>query len=60
MYGDPDNPFDQYGPLLENMIKDSNLTAQYEGLTCFYSYVKLSKDIKSVVFFAAPYLIDKI
>jgi len=22
MYGDPDNPFDTYGPILEQMIKD--------------------------------------
>jgi hypothetical protein len=27
MYGDPENPFDTYGPILEQMIKDSNLTA---------------------------------
>jgi hypothetical protein len=27
MYGDPENPFDNYGPILEQMIKDSNLTA---------------------------------
>ena len=27
MYGDPESPFDTYGPILEQMIKDSNLTA---------------------------------
>ena len=46
MYGDPENPFDQYGPVIEQMIKDQNLTAQYEGLNCLYSYVKLGQDIK--------------
>ena len=41
MYGDPDNPFDQYGPLIGEMIKDSNLTAQYEGLNCLFSFIKV-------------------
>ena len=41
MYGDPSNPFELYGSLIENMIKDSNLTAQLEGLNCLHSYVKL-------------------
>lgn len=41
MYGDPDNPFDQYGPLIGEMIKDNNLTAQYEGLNCLFSYIKV-------------------
>lgn len=60
MYGDPENPFDVYGPILEQMIKDTNLTAQYEGLNCLYSYVKHSKDIKSVTFACHSYLLDKI
>lgn len=60
MYGDPENPFDVYGPILEQMIKDTNLTAQYEGLNCLYSYVKHGKDIKSVTFACHSYLLDKI
>ena len=60
MYGDPENPFDTYGPILEQMIKDTNLTAQYEGLNCLYTYVKLGKDIKSVTFACHSYLLDKI
>ena len=60
MYGDPENPFDVYGPILEQMIKDTNLTAQYEGLNCLYSYVKRGKDIKSVTFACHSYLLDKI
>jgi len=60
MYGDPENPFDTYGPILEQMIKDSNLTAQYEGLNCLYSFVKYGQDIKSVTFSCHSYLLDKI
>ena len=60
MYGDPENPFDTYGPILEQMIKDNNLTAQYEGLNCLYSYVKYCQDIKSVTFSCHSYLLDKI
>lgn len=60
MYGDPENPFDTYGPILEQMIKDTNLTAQYEGLICLFTYVKLGKDIKSVTFACHSYLLDKI
>jgi hypothetical protein len=41
MYGDPMNPFDQYGAIIGEIIKDSNLTAQYEGLNCLFTYVKL-------------------
>ena len=60
MYGDPDDPFDQYGNILEQMIKDQNLTAQYEGLSCLLSYVKLGSDIKSVTFSCHQTLLDKI
>jgi|LauGreSBDMM110SN_4_FD.fasta_scaffold506796_1 hypothetical protein len=27
IYGDSSNPFDVYGPIIDKMIKDSNLTA---------------------------------
>ena len=60
MYGDPENPFDQFGPIIGEMIKDNNLTAQYEGLSCLFTYVKLGQDIKSVTFTCTPYLLDKI
>ena len=60
MYGDPENPFDVYGPILEQMIKDTNLTAQYEGLNCLYSYVSHGRDIKAVTFACHSYLLDKI
>ena len=60
MYGDPSNPFELYGPLIENMIKDSNITAQLEGLNCLHSFVKLGQDIKSVSFACHSYLLDKI
>ena len=60
MYGDPENPFDMYGPILEQMIKDSNLTAQYEGLNCLYSFVKYGQDIKSVTFSCHSTILDKI
>lgn len=60
VYGQFDNPFETYGPLIEQMIKDNNLTAQYEGLTCLLSYVRLNKDIKGVTFACHSYLLDKI
>lgn len=60
MYGNAENPFDVYGPIIENMIKDTNLTSQYEGLTCLLSYARLGKDIKSVTFACHSYLLDKI
>ena len=60
MYGDPENPFDQYGPIIGEMIKDTNLTAQYEGLNCLYAYIKFGQDVKSVTFTCCPYILDKI
>lgn len=62
MYGDPDNPFEQYGPILQEMIKDNNLTARYEGLNCLYSYIKYGQDAhtKSLSFACHAYLLDKI
>ena len=60
MYGSEANPFDNYGPIIEQMIKDNNLTAQYEGLNCLLTFVKLGKDIKSVTFSCHSYLLDKV
>lgn len=60
MYGDPENPFDQYGPIIEEMIKDQNLTAQYEGLNCLYSFVKCGQDIKQVTHTCTTYILDKV
>lgn len=42
LYGEYDNPFDTYGPIIDVMIKDSNLTAQYDGYTCLLTYVRLN------------------
>jgi hypothetical protein len=50
MYGDPESPFSVYAPLMEQIIKDSNLIAQFEGLSCLLTFVQLSEDIKSVTF----------
>jgi hypothetical protein len=60
MYGSLENPFDIYGPIMEQMIKDNNLTAQSEGLNCLLTFIKLGKDIKSVTFSCHSYLLDKI
>ena len=60
MYGSLENPFDNYGSVIEQMIKDNNLTAQFEGLNCLLTFVKLSKDIKSVTFSCNSYLLDKV
>ena len=50
MYGDLESPFDSYGILIDQMIKDSNLTAQFDGYTCLLTYVRhCPGDIKSVV-----------
>lgn len=60
MYGDPENPFDTYGVILEQIIQDSNLSAQYEGLNTLYVYLKQGQDIKSVSFATHQYLLEKI
>lgn len=60
MYGGIDNPFDMYGPLIEQMIQDSNLTAQVEGLSCLQTFLSKAKDIKSVSFSCHSFLLDKI
>ena len=51
--------FDQFGPLLEKMIKDANSIAALEGLQVMHTYVKLSLDIKSVTFASHNYLLEK-
>lgn len=60
MYGDPDNPFELYGPIIQEMIKDNNLTARYEGLNCLFSYIKYGSDIRSVCNTCLAFLLDKI
>lgn len=52
--------FDQYGPLLEKMIKDTNLVAAIEGLQVLHTYAKLSLDIKTVTFNSHNFLLEKI
>lgn len=54
------NAFDLYGPLLQKIIGDSNLIAQYEGLSCLHTYVRYAPEIKSVVFMVHGILLDKI
>lgn len=60
MYGDPENPFETYGPIIQEMIKDSNLTARYEGLNCLYSFIKYGIEIRSVSNTLLAFLLDKI
>ena len=52
--------FEQYGPLLQNMIKDSNLIAAYEALLCLNSYVRFSLEIKAVTFACHNFLLEKV
>ena len=51
--------FDQYGPILEKMIQDSNLAAALEGLQVMHTFVKLALDIKNVTFASHNYLLEK-
>lgn len=60
MYGDPENPFELYGPIIQEMIKDNNLTARYEGLNCLFSFVKYGQDIKTVSNTCLQFVLDKI
>lgn len=61
MYGDNNNPFDVYGPIIDQMIKDSNLTAQYDGLCCLLNYVRLNQnEIRSVVQTCCSLMLDKL
>ena len=52
--------FEQFGPLLQEMIKDTNLTNAYEALQCLYSYVRFADDIKAITFASHNYLIEKV
>ena len=51
--------YEQYGPLLEKMIKDTNMTAALEGLSVMNTYVKFAIDIKAVTFASHNYLLEK-
>ena len=52
--------FDTYGPLLQEMIQDTNLVAAYEALLCLHSYVRFATAIKSVTFASHNYLLEKV
>lgn len=52
--------FEQYGPCLQEMIKDTNLIALQEALNCLLTYVKHASDIKNVTFACHNYLLEKI
>lgn len=52
--------FDHYGPLLQEMIKDSNLVAAHEALVCLHTFVKYALEIKSVTFATHHYLLEKV
>ena len=54
------NSFDQFWPILQKIISDSNLIAQYEGLNCLYAYVRFAPDIKQVIFTVNGILLEKI
>ena len=60
--GDPAllDSFDTYGPLIQEMIKDQNLVACYEALSCMLTYVKFAFDIKSVTFASHTFLMENI
>lgn len=52
--------FDQYGPMLQELIKDTNLTIAAEALQALHSYVKFAADIRSVSFSCHVYLLEKV
>ena len=52
--------FDIYGPLLQQMIQDSNLVAAYEAMNCLHSFVRFGHDIKAVAFATHNHLLEKI
>ena len=52
--------FEQYGPLLEKMIKDSNSVAALEGLQVMHTYVRLALEIKAVTFATHNFLLEKV
>jgi hypothetical protein len=52
--------FDQFGPLLQEMIKDQNLTNAFEALQCLHSYVRFASDIKAVTHATHNFLLEKV
>jgi hypothetical protein len=52
--------FDTYGPLLQEMIQDTNLVAAYEALLCLHTYVRFATAIKSVAFASHNFLLEKV
>ena len=52
--------FQVYGPLLQEMIKDTNLTNAYEALQALYSYVRFAADIKNITFACHIFLLEKV
>jgi hypothetical protein len=54
------NPLERYQEWLIRMIRDSNLSAQQEGLKTLFVYLKSSPDIRSAMLSTLPDLLDKI
>lgn len=52
--------FDIYGPLLQEMVQDTNLVGAYEALVCLLSFVKFATSIKSVSFATHNQLLEKL
>jgi hypothetical protein len=52
--------FEIYGPLLQEMIQDTNLVGAYEALVCLLSYAKYSQSIKAVSFATHNQLLEKL
>lgn len=52
--------FEQYSPLLQEMIKDTNLPNQLEALNCLYTFVRFASDIKHVTFSCHNFLLEKV
>ena len=52
--------FEIYGPLLQEMIQDTNLVGSYEALVCLHSFVKYSTSIKAVSFATHNQLLEKL
>jgi len=52
--------FYEYGPFIQEMMQDSNLTLAYEALQVLYTYVRFAKDIKSISFSIHNFLLEKV
>jgi hypothetical protein len=52
--------FDIYGPLLQEMIQDTNLVGAYEALVCLHSFTKFATSIKAVSFATHNQLLEKL